>query len=351
MSKAKAVFREDAAERAEGENAVTRTDYNVAILLPAYNEALTIAGTIEGFRDAMPSARIYVIDNNSDDGTATIAEEALARTAGGALLHEARQGKGNALRRGLLEIDADIFVMADADMTYPPEQIHELVTPIAEGRADMVMGDRFSGGDYDRENTRRFHKFGNNLIRTLVNMFFRSHIADIMTGYRAFTRTFARTYPILVEGFQIETDMTIFALRNRFRILEIPVRYRNRPEGSFSKLNTFSDGLRVLSTILNLLRHDKPFAFFSVIALCWACLGLLAGLPVLVEFARTGFILHVPLAILASALEMIAIFIFGVGLILDSVAHQHNTDNERVIRAHYPPRYSRTGVVPGRTAP
>jgi len=324
-------------------------EYDVAILLPAYNEALTIAGTIAGFHNAMPSARIYVIDNNSDDGTAAIAEEALARTGGGALLHEPRQGKGNALRRGLLEIDADIFVMADADMTYPPEQIHELVAPIAEGRADMVAGDRLSGGDYGRENTRRFHEYGNNLVRMLVNTFFKSHISDIMTGYRAFNRTFARVYPILVEGFQVETDMTIFALRHRFRILEIPIRYRNRPAGSFSKLNTFRDGLRVLSTVFNLIRHDKPFAFFSVIALCMACLGLFAGSPVLLEFAKTGFIYHIPLAILAAALETVAITTFGVGLILDSVAHQHKTDNERIIRVHCPPRYGRTDAVSNKT--
>jgi len=323
-------------------------DYDVAILLPAYNEELTIAGTIEGFRNAMPSARIYVIDNNSNDRTAAIAKEMLAQAEGDALLYEGRQGKGNALRRGLLEIDADIFVVADADMTYPPDQIHELIAPIVEGRADMVIGDRFSGGDYGRENTRRFHEFGNRLVRMLVNAFFKSPITDIMTGYRAFNRTFAQTYPILVEGFQIETDMTIFALRNRFRMLEIPIRYRNRPEGSFSKLHTFSDGLRVLSTILNLLRQDKPLAFFSTIALCIACLGLLAGFPVLLEFAKTGFITHVPLAILAAALETVAITTFGVGLILDSVAHQYKTDTERVIRAHYPPRYGRAGTASNR---
>jgi glycosyltransferase involved in cell wall biosynthesis len=316
-------------------------DYDVAVLLPAYNEERTIAGTVEGFRSVMPSARIYVIDNNSSDGTGAVAEEALARATGGALLHESRQGKGNALRRALLEVDADIFVMADADMTYPPEQVHELVAPIAEGRADMVIGDRFSGGDYDRENTRRFHKFGNNLIRALICAFFKSHITDIMTGYRAFNRTFARSYPILVEGFQIETDMTIFALRNRFRILEVPVRYRNRPAGSFSKLNTLSDGWRVLATVFKLFRHDKPFAFFSAIALCVAFLSLLAGLPVLLEFARTGFVSHVPLAILASGLGMIAITTFGVGLILDSVAYQCNMENERIIHAHCPPRYRR----------
>jgi len=324
-------------------------EYDVAILLPAYNEAMTIAGTLQGFRNAMPSARIYVIDNNSDDGTATIAEEILAQTGGGALLHELRQGKGNALRRGLLEIDADIFVMADADMTYPPEQIHELVAPVAEGRADMVIGDRFSGGDYGRENTRRFHEFGNNLIRMLVSTFFKSQITDIMTGYRAFNRTFARVYPLLVEGFQVETDMTIFALRHRFRILEIPIRYRNRPAGSFSKLNTFSDGLRVLSTVFNFIRHDKPFAFFSIIALCMACLGLLAGLPVLLEFAATGFISHVPLAILAAALEIVAISTFGTGLVLDSVAYQCNIDYERILRTQCPPRYGRTGAVSDRT--
>jgi glycosyltransferase involved in cell wall biosynthesis len=348
MSRAQAVFRKDAAERAAcltEDKVVARTEHDVAILLPAYNEEPTIAGTIAGFRSAMPSARIYVIDNNSGDGTAAIAEEILAQTGEGALLHEPRQGKGNAIRRGLLEIDADIFVMADADMTYPPEQIHELVAPIAEGRADMVIGDRFSLGDYSRENTRRFHEFGNNLIKTLVNTFFKAHITDIMTGYRAFNRTFARVYPIVVEGFELETDMTIFALRNRFRILEIPIRYRNRPVGSFSKLNTISDGLLVLSTVFNFIRHDKPFAFFSTIALCAACLGLLAGLPVLLEFAKTGIVSHVPLAILAAALEMVAITTFGTGLILDAVAHQCNIDHERTMRVHCPPRYSRTGAV------
>ena len=324
---------------------MTRTDYDVAILLPAYNEQLTIADTIAGFHDAMPSARICVIDNNSTDETARIAQDALTRTKEGTLLREFRQGKGNAVHRALREIDADIFVMADADMTYPPDQIHELITPVAEGRADMAIGDRFARGDYVRENTRRFHNFGNNLIRILINTFFKSNIADIMTGYRAFNRTFARSYPRLVEGFQIETDMTIFALRNRFRIAEIPIRYCNRPQGSFSKLNTFSDGLRVLSTIFNLLRYDKPFAFFSTIALCAACLGLLAGFPVLLEFAETGFIRRVPLAILASALEIVAITTFGMGLILDSVTRQWDMYNERIIRNLSLSRHEDSGAM------
>lgn len=246
------------------------------------------------------------------------------------------------MRRALLEIDADVFVMADADMTYPSEQIHELVAPVAAGRADMVMGDRLSGGDYKNENPRRFHNLGNRLIGILVNILFRSHIADIMTGYRSFNRTFAKTYPLLVEGFQVETDMTIFALRNRFRILEVPIRYSSRPEGSFSKLNTFGDGLRVLSIIFSLFRHSRPLVFFSIIALSVACLGFIAGFPVLLEFAATGFIHHIPLAILASALEIAAITIFGVGLTLDSVAYQTDINNEWAIRFHSSPRYGKT---------
>jgi len=311
------------------------TDYDVAILLPAYNEESTIAGTIEGFRNAMPTAGIYVINNNSSDGTAAIAQEILGKQKKrGLVLHEPRQGKGNALRRALLEVDADIFVMADADMTYPPEQIHDLVAPIADGRADLVIGDRLSEGDYGRENTRKFHSFGNNLIRILVNALFKSNITDIMTGYRAFNQAFARSYPILVEGFQVETDMTIFALRNRFRILEIPIRYRNRPKGSLSKLSTFGDGARVVAAIFNLLRHDRPFAFFFTIALVTACMGFLAGFPVFWEWCETGIISQIPSAILASALEIVAITAFGMGLTLDSVARQRDIDNERVIRVH-----------------
>ena len=311
---------------------MTHENYDVAILLPAFNEELTIAEVIAAFHNIMPSARIYVIDNNSSDGTAAIAKKILAQIKTGALLHELHHGKGNALRRAFLEIDADIFVIADADMTYPPEKIHELVAPIAEGLADMVIGDRLSEGG--QENFRKFHTFGNNLVRTLINMLFGAKLSDIMTGYRAFNRPFARSYPFLAAGFQIETDMTIFALRHRFRILEIPIRCRNRPEGSFSKLNTFSDGLRVLLTIFNLLRHGKPFVFFSFIAVCAACLGLLAGFPVIWEFVNTGFIRHVPLAILASALEMVAVTIFGVGLTLDSVARQNDIDTERIIQAY-----------------
>jgi glycosyltransferase involved in cell wall biosynthesis len=321
---------------------VSVNNNDTAIILPAFNEELTIYSTIESFHTAMPSARIYVVNNNSCDKTAIIAMRAIQElNINGAILHEPRQGKGNALRRALLEVDADIYVMADADMTYPAEQIDELISPIIGGHADMVCGDRISDGSYFIVNTRTFHNFGNILIRTLINAFSNGKVSDIMTGYRAFNRIFAQSYPILAEGFQIETDMTIFALQNKFRIVEVPIRYINRPQGSFSKLNTVRDGLRVLHTIFNFLRHDKPFVFFSAVALCTGCLGLLAGLPVLLEFTECGFIRHIPLAVLASALEIAAITIFGVGLTLDSVAHLRDIDNERAIRAHYPPRYRR----------
>jgi glycosyltransferase involved in cell wall biosynthesis len=307
---------------------------DVVVILPAYNEALTIRDTIASFHAALPLGRIIVINNNSSDGTQEIAARALAELAcDGAVINEERQGKGNAVRRAFTEIDADIYVLADADMTYPADRVLDLIRPVVERRADMVVGDRHSGGHYAQENTRPLHGFGNRLVQSMINRLFNAKLVDIMSGYRAFSRKFVKTYPILVQGFQIETDMTLHALHKRFRIVEIPIEYRDRPAGSFSKLNTFADGAKVLFTIAQILRYYRPMLFFGVLAVLFCVAGGLAGIPVLDDWLRERYVYHVPLAILASALEIVAMMLLAVGLILDSLVHQQRMDYERHLLA------------------
>ena len=302
----------------------------IAVVLPAYNEELTIDATIEAFHRAFPDARFVVVDNNSTDETVRIAGEALKRlNAHGSVINEPRQGKGNAVRRAFLDVDADIYVLADADLTYPAERAHDLIRPIQENRADMVVGDRMSGGHYLKENKRTFHNFGNELVRGTINWLFRARLADIMSGYRAFSRNFVVNYPILVEGFQLETDMTLHALDKRFRIVEIPIEYRDRPSGSHSKLNTLRDGARVLFTITQVLRFYRPLFFFGCISAIACGCGFAAAVPVFLDWLRYKYIYHVPLAILAAALEMVSVITFGVGLILDSVTHQEKMNFEK----------------------
>lgn len=301
-----------------------------AIVLPAYNEELTIAATIESFHAAMPSAGIYVINNNSSDRTGAVARETMTRLgAPGLVIDEPRQGKGNAVRRAFLEVDADVYVMSDADLTYPAEQIHELMEPVVAGRADMTVGDRRSGGQYSRENKRAFHGLGNALVSYLVNKLFHAKLIDIMSGYRAFTREFVESYAILVEGFQIETDVTLHALHRRFRIVEVPIEYRDRPAGSFSKLSTFSDGARVIFTIAQILRYYRPLAFFGGLSIIGVFAGVLAGIPVLMDWIRYQYIYHVPLAILATGLMVTSTMLCAVGLILDAIEHQDRAAFER----------------------
>jgi glycosyltransferase involved in cell wall biosynthesis len=249
--------------------------------------------------------------------------------AHGLVINELRQGKGNAVRRAFLDVDADIYVLADADLTYPAERVQDVIRPIQENRADMVVGDRLSGGHYLKENKRPFHNFGNELVRNMVNWLFRARLADIMSGYRAFSRNFVVNYPILVEGFQLETDMTLHALDKRFRIVEIPIEYLDRPAGSHSKLNTFRDGARVLFTITQILRFYRPLFFFGCVSAFACALGLAAAVPVLLDWLRYKYIYHVPLAILAASLEMVSVITFGVGLILDSVTHQEKMNFEK----------------------
>lgn len=303
---------------------------SIALILPAYNEALTIASTIEAFHRELPEMRIVVVDNNSTDGTAAIAAETLRRIgAQGEVIPELRRGKGNAVRRAFLEVDADIYVMSDADFTYPAEQVRELIQPILDRRADMVVGDRLSGGHYHQENKRPFHGLGNALVKWLVNTLFRARLADIMSGYRVFNSRFVTNYPILSEGFQLETDMTLHALDKRFRIVEIPVAYKDRPAGSQSNLNTFRDGAKVLFAIIQILRFYRPMFFFGFIAALFCLFGFVASLPVFDDWFKYRYIYHLPLAVLAASLEVVAVLSLGVGLILDSIAHHEKMRFEK----------------------
>jgi glycosyltransferase involved in cell wall biosynthesis len=305
----------------------------IAIILPAYNEELTIADTIRDFHTQLNDATFVIVNNASTDKTASEARKTLLElSAKGLVIDEPRAGKGNAARRGFRAVDAEIYVIVDADMTYPAKHIHDLIQPVLENKADMVVGDRLSHGHYEKQNKRSFHSFGNSLVCWLVNKLFRANLVDIMSGYRALSRDFVMRYPILVEGFQIETDMTLHALDKRFRVVEIPVEYRDRPEGSVSKLSTFRDGARVILTITKIFRHYRPMLFFGSIALLLAVCSLLAGIPVIQDWIEFQYIYHVPLAILASALALLAALALALGLILDSIAYLHRMNYERDIQ-------------------
>lgn len=310
-------------------------DASIAVILPAWNEELTIAATIRAFHDAIPEALIVVVDNNSTDRTAALALETFDSIRGETrLIREARQGKGFAVRRAIHEVDADVYVMADADMTYPAERVRDLIRPVQDGEADLVVGDRLANGRYAEENNRRFHNVGNRLVLALVNWLFGASLNDIMSGYRALSRAFVLNYPILVGGFEIEVDMTLHALDKLFRIVELPVEYRDRPSGSVSKLRTFTDGRRVLYTIASVTRHYRPMLFFGIIAAVFGLGGLAAGVPVASDWIEFQYIHHVPLAILATGLELLAALSLGIGFILDSVVHLERMAYERDLLVH-----------------
>lgn len=291
---------------------------NIAVLIPCYNEELTIAKVISDFKKELPKANIYVYDNNSQDKTSSIA------LAHGAIVKkEYRQGKGNVVRSMFSDIDADIYIMIDGDDTYPSEFVHSLIKPILDNEADIVIGDRHSNGTYKDENKRPMHNFGNNLVKSLINSIFKSNLKDIMTGYRVFNKKFVKNMPINSNGFEIETEITLHTLDKKFLIKEIPIEYRDRPEGSFSKLNTYSDGVKVLKTILWVFKDYRPLAFFSIISLFFLVLGLLIGIPVLIEFFNTSFISKIPSAILSVGLVLISILSLFAGFILDTIVKQH----------------------------
>jgi glycosyltransferase involved in cell wall biosynthesis len=305
----------------------------VALILPAFNEVLTIEAVIRAFNQAIPEAVIVVVDNNSTDETAAIALRTFESISGDTrLIREARRGKGYALRRAFHDVDADVYVIVDADMTYPADRVRDLIRPIVAGEADMVVGDRLSGGVYEQK-ARAFHDVGNRLVLAIVNRLFDADLGDIMSGYRAISRTFARNYPILVGGFEIEVDMTLHALDKLFRIVEIPVDYRDRPEGSVSKLRTYADGRRVLFTIAHVTRHYRPLLFFGLLAILFGLGGILAGVPVAADWIAYSYIYHVPLAILATGLELLAALSLAIGLMLDSVVHLERMAYERNLLA------------------
>lgn len=285
----------------------------VAVLLPCYNEEPTIGKVVRDFRAALPEAAIYVYDNNSMDGTAQV-----AAAAGAIVRREPVQGKGNVIRRMFREVEADAYIMADGDDTYPADQAEALLRPVLEEGADMVIGDRLSS-TYFEQNKRPFHNGGNRVVRWLIRRFWHTDIHDIMTGYRAFSRAFVKSFPVMSAGFEIETEMTIHALDRRFLLREVPVAYRDRPEGSVSKLNTFSDGLSVLRTIILLYKEYRPLRFFTWLAALLALAGVLMLVPVLVEYFRTGLVPRFPTLIVALFLMLAALLSLFTGLCLDVI--------------------------------
>lgn len=295
----------------------------IAALIPCYNEAQTIAKVCDDFKKYLPDATIYVYDNNSSDRTAEIAAE-----HGAVVRHESRQGKGNVVRQMLRDIDADCYVLVDGDDTYPIEQVRAVIEPVLTGEADHSVGDRLSNGTYAAENKRACHGFGNDLVRWLIKILYGFEYTDVMTGYRAFNREFAKTLPVLSPGFEIETELSIHAVDKRWRIAQVPIDYRDRPEGSESKLNTVSDGIKVLKMIFSLFKDYKPLGFFSLIALIFLVIGLCFGTPVVMEFLSTGLVPKLPSAIVAVAFCGLAALMLVCGLILDTVVKGHRRDWE-----------------------
>ena len=294
-----------------------------AILIPCYNEAATIEKVVNDFKDIMPHAKIYVYDNNSTDNTAEI-----AANAGAIVRHEYRQGKGNVVRSMFQDITADCYIMVDGDDTYPAEAARDFEAIILDKKADMVIGDRLSS-TYFEENDRRFHNTGNRFVRKSINAFFKSDLHDIMTGMRAFNYDFVKSFPIRSKEFEIETEMSVFALMNNFKIKEIPIEYRDRQEGSESKLNTYSDGLKVIRMIFSLIRDQRPLMFFSIVSLILLIIAGAYFFPILFRFFSTGFVLKIPTLIVIATVVIVAALAFFVGVILHVLNHHHSEELER----------------------
>lgn len=289
----------------------------IAVLIPCFNESMTIMNVIKDYSNALPEAQIYVYDNNSTDNTADIAKK-----AGAIVRSERRQGKGNVMRTMFREIDADCYLIVDGDDTYSAEDARTMINFVLTENADMVIGDRLSS-TYFKENKRRFHNFGNRLVRMLINKIFNSDIKDIMTGYRAFSKFFVKNYPVTSKGFEIETEMTIHALDKNFNIREVPVLYKDRPKGSKSKLNTFSDGYKVLRTIARLFRDYKPYLFFSMIALLGIAFATMLFIPILLEYLNTGIVPRFPTLIVSVTIYIISILMWICGIILEVIVNKH----------------------------
>jgi len=286
----------------------------IAVLVPCYNESKTVAKVVSDFKRVLPEATVYVYDNNSTDGT-----DEIARQAGAVVRYEYRQGKGNVVRSMFRDIDAECYIMADGDDTYPAEFAAELADKVLNRNADMVVGDRLSS-TYFTENKRPFHNFGNSLVRWSINKIFSSHVQDIMTGYRAFSYQFVKTFPVISKGFEIETEMTIHAISMNMAVENVVIEYRDRPEGSESKLNTVSDGIKVLKTIFNLCKNFKPLFFFTILAAIMTAVAVGFFIPmVLIPYIKTGLVEHFPTLIACCFMLLAAIISFFSGLILDSI--------------------------------
>ncbi len=293
---------------------------SIAIILPAYNEQLTIEKTVIDFHQHCPDAFIYVIDNNSSDDTNKIANAVMKeKNIKGEVLFVKRQGKANAMKAAFTKIKSEVYVMADADHTYFAKDLDTLLKPVVSGEYDLVVGNRFTDTGYEKENKRKFHNFGNNLVKKIINLLFNADLKDIMSGYRVLSKNFVRNYPVMCEGFEIETEMTLHCLDKRFNIIELPITYKDRVEGSFSKLNTFKDGFRVLKTIFNIFKDYRPLLFFSILSILFFVGGVLLGTDPVMEFIEYQYVYKVPSAILATGLMIFSLLFFAIGLILDTI--------------------------------
>lgn len=300
-----------------------------AVIIPVYNEEKTVNAVMLDFWEAMKNraddCAIYVIDNNSSDQTKEIVLSTYEQHAiNGKYLFVKRQGKSNAIKEAFRQIEADVYVIVDGDSTYWGKDLEALTYPILKCNMDMVIGDRMSNGHYANENKRSLHEFGNMLVKKLINKIFKADLKDIMTGYRAFSRRFVKNYPILCEGFELETDMSIYALEHKFNICELPITYSDRPKGSESKLNTFRDGMKVIFTIFNLFRNYKPLHFFSLIGLTLLCIGLIAGSFPIYNYITMHYVTQIPMAILSVGLVVLSFLSFSIGIMLSTIRRYQN---------------------------
>ena len=294
----------------------------IAVLIPCYNESKTIEKVVKDFKSVLPEAVIYVYDNNSSDNTAEKAEK-----AGAVVRHEYMQGKGNVIRRMFREIDAEVYIMADGDDTYPAEYAREMADKVIFKKADMVVGDRLSS-TYFTENKRPFHNIGNTQVRGSINRLFKNNIKDVMTGYRAFSYNFVKTFPVLSQGFEIETEMTIHAVDKNMAVENVIIDYRDRPDGSESKLNTYSDGFKVLKTIIRLYKNYKPRQFFTLFSFLLGIIALIFFVPVFITYIKTGLVPQMPTLVMCGFVVLAAIQSYFSGLILSTIAQKSKQDFE-----------------------
>lgn len=303
----------------------------IAVIIPCYNEAQTIGKVVDDFKRELPAATVYVYDNASTDATAAIAME-----HGATVRFEPRRGKGNVCRQIFRDIDAACYLMVDGDDTYPAEAAKALCAPIIDKKADMVVGDRLSNGTYAKANGRAFHGFGNNLVRAMIKWIYGYGYPDVMTGYRAMSKPFVKTFPVLSAGFQIETELSIHAVDRRWRIQSVPVDYRDRPQGSISKLNTVGDGVKVIAMVGTLFKDYRPLKFFSLVAIAFFIMGAVLGIPVIREFVSTGVVPRLPTALLAVTFMFLCALSLATGLILDAVAKSDRRQWELEVYRSFP---------------